>query len=173
MKKYIINTALLVAVIGLTVQCQQRRSNGSAASETKENIGNLSEDTALYATLESVEATPSLQDSVLIRFTVNNPTQDTLRFTTYHTPFEGSISKFLTIKDSAGNGVDYIGPMVKRVMPPPADTYHIIAPDQKESVTFDLKKSYRIEVGTYTLQYNGENISGVMNGEALTITVTE
>ena len=131
-----------------------------------------SENTALYATLESIADTLHLQDSLMIRFTVTNPTNDTLQFTQYHTPFEGFISNFLTVTDSQGSEISYIGPMAKRVMPPPADTYHTLTPKQSEQVTFDLKKGYKIEnPGTYTLQYNAENISGVANGEPLTITV--
>lgn len=39
----------------------------------------------LNVTLEAVDAAPSLQDSLMIRFTVTNPTKDSLKFTTYHT----------------------------------------------------------------------------------------
>lgn len=38
------------------------------------------------------------------------------------------MSKFLTVTDSEGNEVRYIGPMAKRLMPPPADTYRTVAP---------------------------------------------
>ena len=168
-----------MAAVGLTVQCQSPQQQNSAAEETgtpnKELTGSLTADTALYALMEPVGNTFSLQhDSLIIGFTVVNPTSDTLKFTTYHTPFEGFISKFLTVTDSIGQEVSYQGPMAKRVMPPPAETYHTVAPGQREHTTFDLRKGYAIEQpGEYTLQYNSENISGIANGEPLTITVVE
>lgn len=179
--KTILNTALLLSIIGLTTQCQQPQSNTDQSATTSavdstattEQVQAVS-DTALYAQLEPAAATLSLQDSLPIRFTVVNPTADSLKFTAYHTPFEGLISKFLTVTDSEGQEVQYQGPMVKRVTPAPADTYHTVAPNASESTTFDLKKAYKIEAaGTYTLQYNAEAISGVKNGEAITITVAE
>ena len=181
--KTVFNTALLLGLIGLTTQCQQpKQGEAATAGETVENPTDEATtidspavtDTALYASLEPATATLSLQDSLPIRFTVTNPTADSLKFTAYHTPFEGLISKFLTVTDSEGQEISYQGPMAKRVMPPPADSYHTVAPGASESVTFDLKRAYKIEkAGTYTLQYNAEAISGVKNGEALTVTVSE
>ena len=178
MRKQLINAALLMATVGLTVQCQQPQQQGSETEQTETQTGELTEtpaaDTTLYAVLEPVGALSLQQDSLMIGFTVVNPTADTLEFTVYHTPFEGFISKFLTVTDSAGQEVNYQGAMAKRVTPPPADTYRTVAPGQREQVTFDLRKGYAIEQpGTYTLQYNSERISGIANGEPLTITVVE
>lgn len=175
MIKNIFCAALIAAIIGLTTKCQQPRQTGSSASGTETNMNNDPlQDTAIYAILKNINDTPNLSDSLMIRFTAVNPTKDTLKFTQYHTPFEGIISKFLTVTDSNGKEIDYMGPMAKRIMPPPADTYHTLAPGQSESVDFDLKKCYKIEKpGTYTLEYNGENISGIANGKAITITVAE
>ena len=181
--KQFVYIALSIGTIGWAASCQQPQKGESAASnETVENPANAGTtiespavtDTALYASLEPAMATLSLQDSLPIRFTVTNPTADSLKFTVYHTPFEGLISKFLTVTDSEGQEISYQGPMAKRVMPPPADSYHTVAPGASESVTFDLKRVYKIEkAGTYTLQYNAEAISGVKNGEALTVTINE
>ena len=173
MIKNALNVLLLIGIVGLTTQCNPPQQTESATNEEATTMEtDSSENTALYATLESVTDTLHLQDSLMIRFTVTNPTNDTLQFTQYHTPFEGFISNFLTITDGQGSEIAYMGPMAKRVMPPPADSYHTLAPGQSENVTFDLKKGYKIEnTGTYTLQYNAENINGITNGEPLTITV--
>lgn len=175
MIKYILHITLLIGTLGLNTQCHQPTPKAPAANEPVKNTENrLPADSSLYASLESVDDTPNLQGNLMVRFTVNNPTKDTLRFTAYHTPFEGFISKFLTVTDIEGKEVSYHGPMVKRVMPPPADTYHTLAPGQTESVTFDLQKGYKIaNAGTYTLQYNGERISGIANGSPITIVIAE
>lgn len=174
MIKNTLSIGLLAGIVALTTQCNPSKQTESSANEsTPEMQANVTKDTALYATLESLDDTLSLQDSLMIRFTVTNPTKDSLQYTQYHTPFEGIISKFLTVTDSSGTEIDYLGPMAKRVMPPPTETYHTVAPGQRESITFDLKKGYKItQTGTYTLQYNAEKISGIANGEAITITVT-
>ena len=175
MIKNILNVILLAGIVGLTSQCQPSAPTESTTDSNTENVqsDSLTQNT-LYARLESSVDPLSLQDSMMIRFTVTNPTADTLKFSAYHTPFEGLISKFLTVTDSAGQEISYQGPMAKRVMPPPAESYHNLAPQQEESTSFDLKKIYKIEkAGSYTLQYNGGEISGMDNGEPITIHVVE
>lgn len=159
-------SAVVLATLGLTTQCQIVRNVANRSNQEVQN------DSTLYASLAS-EDSYVLQDAIMITFTVTNPTDDTLKFTQYHTPFEGMISKFLTVTDSAGKEISYIGAMARRVMPPPADTYHTVAPGDTKSVSFDLKKGYKIEkAGPYTLQYEGENISGIASGKPIVITVT-
>ena len=169
---------MAVAIIGLATSCQgsadSQESNQDTTAQAANQAATPAADTSLVAALEVVSPSPSLNDSIIIKFTVNNPTQDTLKFTTYHTPFEGLISKFLDVKDSEGTEVSYQGPMAKRRMPPPAETYHSVAPGGSESVDFDLKRAYKIDKpGTYTLQYNAQAISGVANGEAITVSIAE
>lgn len=168
---------MMAGVMGLYAACHAPSPAASSSHETTGSSEQASKtDTAhsLYATLASVAVSPSLHDSLMIRFTVNNPTDAPLRFTTYHTPFEGFISKFLTVTDSRGHQVDYTGAMARRIMPPPENTYHTVAAGESEAVVFDLKKGYKIaHAGTYTLQYNSERISGIANGASITITVVD
>ncbi len=164
MIKNALKSAVVLAILGLTTQCKSIRNAASHSDKTQS-------DSRLYASLTGEENYP-LHDVIMIKFTVTNPTDDTLTFTQYHTPFEGMMSKFLTVKDSAGNEINYIGAMARRVMPPPADTYHTVAPGETKSVSFDLKKGYKIEkTGPYTLQYEGENISGIASGKPIVITI--
>lgn len=164
MTKNILKSAVVLAILGLTTQCKSIRNTA--------NQGNKSQnDSTLYASLAGEEKYP-LHGAILLNFTVHNPTDDTLKFTQYHTPFEGMMSKFINVTDSAGNDIQYIGAMARRVMPPPAETYHAVAPGESKTVSFDLKKGYKIEKpGPYTLQYAGENISGVASGKPIVITV--
>lgn len=176
MIKKLLYAGLAAMVLGLATECQSTQQTDQGADSTSSTAATAepANDSSLYASLQLVREAPSINDSILIRFTVHNPTQDSLKFTSYHTPFEGFISKFLTVKDSNGNEVAYIGPMAKRIMPPPAATYHSLASGQNEEVVFDLKRGYKIETpGAYTLQYNAENISGIANGDPIQITVTE
>lgn len=166
MTKSIIKSVVVLTILGLTTQCK-------SIQNTANHTHKAQNDSTLYASLAG-EENYVLHHAIPIAFTVTNPTNDTLKFTQYHTPFEGIISKFLTVKDGSGNEVPYIGAMTRRVMPPPAETYHSVAPGETKSVSFDLKKGYKIEeAGPYTLQYVDENISGVANGKLIVITVSK
>ena len=178
MIKKVLSLALVVAIFGAATSCQgsadSQASNKDTTAQVASDSATPSTDSSLVASLAVVSPAASLKDSIIIEFTVHNPTKDTLKFTTYHTPFEGLISKFLDVKDSEGTEVSYQGPMAKRVMPPPADTYHSVAPGASESARFDLKRAYKIDKpGTYTLQYNAAAISGVADGEPIQVTITE
>jgi len=165
MLKNILKSTVVFAVLGLTTQCKSIQNMGNHGNKTQN-------DSTLYASLTGEEKYV-LHGAIPIKFTVTNSSDDTLKFTQYHTPFEGMMSKFLTVKDGAGNEIDYIGAMTRRVMPPPAETYHTVAPHETKSVSFDLKKGYKIEkAGSYTLQYEGGNISGVANGKPIVITIS-
>lgn len=164
MIKNILKSAVVLTILGLMTQCK------SIKNITKHD-NNIHHDTTLFVSLAS-EETYALHGAIPIKFTVTNPTKDTLKFTQYHTPFEGMMSKFLTVKDRAENEVSYIGAMARRVMPPPAETYHTVAPGGTKSVSFDLKNGYKIEkAGVYTLHYVGGNISGIASGKPIVITV--
>lgn len=166
----------LLLVLGLTTQCQQTGKQEAAdehASMEQVETPVLHTD-SLVAVLQSVEDPQSLKDSIGITFTVSNLSADTLKFTQYHTPFEGFISNFIALTDSTGTAVRYIGAMAKRVSPPPAESFHSVAPGAEKSISFDLKKGYAIESpGTYTLQYIGSRVSGIASGEAIQIHIVE
>jgi len=160
--------AALATGLLLSASCQQQAHTSKTETTSTDSLANTG-DTALVASLHA-KAEYTLNDSISILFTVNNPTSDTLRFTQYHTPFEGFMSNFLTITDASGTEIAYIGAMTRRIMPPPADTYHSVAPGAQDSVRFSLTKGYRFEKpGVYTLQYNSGAISGISNGSPIKI----
>ena len=161
--------------MGISIQCGTSTNNqGSEVKDTSTvNLAPAVSDTSLYVTLETKDQY-KLSDSILIDFVVHNPTKDTLKFTQYHTPFEGVISKFVDVIGADSVEVDYIGAMARRIMPPPADTYHAVAPNESKRISFDLKKGYKIDkVGTYSIQYNSERISGITPSKAVEITVVD
>jgi len=101
-------------------------------------------------------------DSVLLKFTVYNPTDSAKNFLKWQTPFEPLLSKYLDIKDEQGQEVAYIGAMAKRMMPPPADAYITINSKDSLVTKVDVLKGYALtKPGKYTIEYNSENISGL------------
>ena len=174
MRNYFLPALLFVAVISAMASCQMsKKPSENRDTISKETESSSVKDTSLVAKL-SVPYALGLHDSIPLHFTVFNPTADTLRFTKYHTPFEGFLNNFLTIKDADGNELAYIGPMAKRVMPPVSESYMTVVPHDSLSVNIDLKKGYRFEKkGTYTIQYNGGNVTGIANGEGIKAIVGE
>jgi hypothetical protein len=104
-------------------------------------------------------------------FTVYNQTDSTKTFCKWHTPFEPLMSKYLDVTLD-GKEVNYKGPMAKRIMPPPADSYISIKPGDSLSVKVDLLKAYDIKAnGFYHIKYNSEAISGLKVPDSVSVNV--
>ena len=128
-------------------------------------------DTALTAKLavpqNVVEASP-----IELTFTVYNKTDSARTFCKWHTPFEPLMSKYLDITNVNGEEANYQGPMAKRMMPPPADSYMILKPGDSVSVKTDLRQAYNIKgTGKFVVKYNSENISGLKVTDSLVFTI--
>ncbi len=125
-------------------------------------------DTALFAKI-SFPISIQFGKPVEMTFTVYNPTDSNKTFCKWHTPFEPLMSKYLDITGSAEAA--YQGPMAKRIMPPPAESYVTIKPGDSLSTKVDITKGYDIRsLGTYYVNYNSENISGLkVTGAKFTI----
>jgi len=109
-----------------------------------------------------------------IKFTVYNTTDTAAKFCKWHTPFEKLMSKYLDVKDADGNEANYIGPMAKRIMPPPADSYITLNPGDSTAVDFDLTQGYAIDKpGTYTIKYNAVGMSGIAIEKDLQINIVK
>jgi hypothetical protein len=110
----------------------------------------------------SIKDTIRLGGPVVLRFSVNNTGNTTQRFCKWHTPFEPLMSDYLKIKDGQGTEVNYQGPMAKRIMPAPEESYIHLYPHDKLVSSVDLLKGYSItQPSTYTIIYTGEGISGL------------
>jgi len=109
-----------------------------------------------------IKSTINSGEPVLFGFDVQNPTTKPLRFLKWYTPFEAPMSKFLDITNAQGEEVAYKGPMAKRVMPPPADSYLEIKAGGKSFAEIDLLKVYDLKPGQqYTISYNSASVSGL------------
>jgi hypothetical protein len=83
------------------------------------------------------------------------------------------MSKYFDIKDENGNEVLYKGPMAKRIMPPPADSYLVVKPKDILSSEVDLLKAYQLEAEKkYTVSYNSSGMSGIKATNTVTFRYT-
>jgi len=156
MNRYkIILPALLVIAVAA---CSPTTQNTKEVTSTKPATNQV--DTALITKL-SIPANVSMGAPVEMTFTVYNPTDTIKTFCKWHTPFEPLMSKYLDITSNEGVEASYKGPMAKRIMPPPADSYMSIKPKDSLMVKVDLTKAYDIKPGNYTIKYNSGSISGL------------
>nr|WP_068888772.1 protease [Pedobacter panaciterrae] len=118
-------------------------------------------DTTLFATMQMKDSI-KVGEPVVLKFIVYNYTDSTNRFCSWHTPYEPLMSKYLEVKDADGIEADYLGPMAKRMMPPPDSSYQYINSGDSIPATVDLLKAYRInKPSKYTIVYTGKNMSGL------------
>ena len=147
----------LALVLLLAAACSVQTDNTSANADAQESPA----DTALLATINMKE-TIKPGDSVLLNFKVYNHTDSTKKFLKWQTPFEPLLSKYLDIKNEQGEEVAYKGAMAKRMMPPPAEAYISLQPNDSLKATVDILKGYDLtKPGKYTVTYTSENISGL------------
>ncbi|WP_443947266.1 protease [Pedobacter sp. AW1-32] len=110
-----------------------------------------------------IEPKISLGDSIMMKFTVNNPSETDKKFCKWHTPFEPPLSKYLDIVNDKGEEVQYLGAMAKRISPPPASSYINIKAGEDLSATINLGHIYKLDkAGKYTVKYNSEAVSGLL-----------
>ncbi|WP_421940490.1 protease [Pedobacter sp.] len=162
MKNIIITAA---AAILLCAAC----SSSSKVSEGKNDSSSVEKDTSLTAVLRS-NATAKIADSVKLSFVVYNHTDSLRKFCKWHTPFEPLMSKYLDVTTTDGTVAQYQGPMAKRIMPPPADSYITLKPGDSLSAEVNVSKAYQIpKPGKYTFKYNSSAISGIVVKDSLTL----
>src|SRR5258708_5786074 len=105
----------------------------------------------LAATLEVSNPSPGAAEPVTVRFTLTNQSGETLQVLKWHTPLEGFKSNLFRVEHD-GKRARYIGALLKRGVPKPAD-YASLAPGQSLKGDLDLSKGYDLSApGHYTLQ---------------------
>ena len=162
MKNYQILAVALLALSSCGVNSGKTKTAEQQADSTTLPGDSVSAKKLLVADMQ-IRDTIRSGDSVLLTFTVRNNTGDSLRFCKWHTPFEPLMSKYLDITDEKGAGVDYKGPMAKRMMPPPASSYVKVNANDSLSIKVDLLKAYSIDKpAKYTITYNSQEISGLV-----------
>jgi len=154
-----------------------------SSSDKKEETAAKSDTTLLPEAKANKEVDPvtgkmtlvgnaKLGQPINIKFSVYNNADTVAKFCKWHTPFERLMSKYLDVSLEDYTPVDYKGPMAKRVMPPPADSYTSLKKGDSTSVDFNLNDAYNIsKPGTYTIKYNSATISGIVVKDSLKINV--
>lgn len=158
-----IKLVLPALVIAMSIACSPSARTTAVANTADSSMVNLDTQSIskLTATM-TIVGTQHIGQPIVMTFTVYNPTDHRLNFCKWHTPFEALMSKYLDINTADGKEANYKGPMAKRIMPPPADSYVSIAAKDSLSIKVDLTRGYDFKTaGTYTIRYNSLNISGL------------
>ncbi|MDQ0640299.1 hypothetical protein QF042_003864 [Pedobacter sp. W3I1] len=157
---------IIPAVLIVFAGCSPKVQNASSNSSSK-NQGD-----SLYL-IFGIKDIIKTGEKVSLKFAVHNDQSTEKSFCKWHTPFEPLMSKYLDIKDENGNEVPYKGPMAKRIMPPPADSYLVVKPKEILSSEVDLLKAYQLEAEKkYTVSYNSSGISGIKATNIVTFRYT-
>lgn len=131
-------------------------------------------DDADLITEMTLPSTVKAGDPIMVTFTVKNPGSKDQQFLKWQTPFEGFLNDFLDIRNPAGELLEYHGPMVKRLMPPPAESFITVGAGQQQTGSTDITKVYRIKLpGTYTVEYTGTSMSGLKKVNKAAFTVVQ
>lgn len=113
-----------------------------------------------------------LGQPISIKFSVYNNSDTVVKFCKWHTPFEKLSSKYLDVAFEDHTDISYLGPMAKRMMPPPAESYTSLKKGDSTSTDFNLAEGYAItKAGSYTIKYNAATVSGIVVPDSLKINV--
>lgn len=154
--------------LSLFVACSATTPDNGKVAATADADNQM--DTTLVATM-AIPAALTANSPIEMIFTVYNRTDSVKTFCKWHTPFEPLMSKYLDITSANGEEAAYKGPMAKRIMPPPADSYLSIKPKDSLSIKVDLTKAYDIKAGNYVVRYNSQAISGLSVTDSVKISV--
>jgi hypothetical protein len=111
---------------------------------------------------------------VMLTFTVRNTSSKELKFCKWDTPFEGFRNSIFAVTDSKGEEARYKGVMVKRRMPPPAESYMAVPAGDSVTATIDLLTAYDVTTpGKYKITYQASGISGLEKVNETSFTVTQ
>lgn len=156
---------ILSAAILMLSSCSPSTRTADSDAKTDSTATTVADSAAakpLFATMK-INSSIKTGDSVKLKFTVYNTADSVQHFCKWHTPFEPLMSKYLDVKAENGEEASYKGPMAKRMMPPPADSYVKVNPGDSLSVDVDVLKAYAItKPGKYSIRYNAQNMSGLI-----------
>ena len=149
----------------MTAACSMQNNKVNENSAVQDTIASNKKFSAVMKIKDSIK----VGDSVLLDFTVFNNTDSVKRFLKWQTPFEPLMSKYLDVKNEQGEEVQYKGAMAKRMMPPPADAYITLKPNDSLAVKADISIGYALtKPGKYTVAYTSENVSGLKVADSVT-----
>ncbi|MFC4210386.1 protease [Pedobacter lithocola] len=174
MKKLIPILGLCAIVFAACGSSEDKKDNNAASDTTLLTESKATKVTDPITGKMTLLGEAKLGQPINIKFSVYNNTDTVAKFCKWHTPFEKLMSKYLDVAMEDHVDVFYTGPMAKRVMPPPADSYTILKKGDSTSTNFDLNEGHAItKAGSYTLKYNATTISGIVVTDSLKITVSK
>lgn len=156
--------SLLLSAVVLLAACGTSKEQ-STISNSKTEMASTVDSIAGNQITARLRMKPVIQagDALELQFTVYNRSSSKQSFCKWHTPFEPPMSKYLDIKGPQETEAQYRGIMAKRIMPPPADSYIEVKPNDSLSVKVDLSKVYLLDkAGVYVVRYNAQEISGLI-----------
>ncbi|RFZ91129.1 hypothetical protein D0C36_19500 [Mucilaginibacter conchicola] len=156
--------SFIAAIIVLT-GCHTQKN----ATDAKSEQSYISEAQKLEVHLSS--GNNSGKGSILLSFTVTNPTNKPLRFCKWETPFEPAIGKYFGITDEKGEEALFRGAMARRVMPPPASALTTVPAHGSVKTIIDLADKYELTGHRYTVSYTGGGVSGLKEGNKITLSL--
>jgi peptidyl-Lys metalloendopeptidase len=105
-------------------------------------------------------------ENVVIKITVKNEGDKTIRFLKRNTPFETFFADYLRVTRN-GKRARYEGPVAKRAVPS-ADEYAIVAPGASIERSFELFPAYNVApAGQYQVQWSGEVMDAAIEPDAI------
>lgn len=112
----------------------------------------------------------------LAKFQIRNDSLSTVSFLPWGTPWEGAFSRSMFSIQSASGKAEYIGPMIKRRAPLPAD-YIEIQPGKSRLIELDISSAYNLESlensGDYSLTYLPGSLAVISQRQELVLAVPE
>ncbi|MDF1662163.1 MAG: hypothetical protein P1V97_10345, partial [Planctomycetota bacterium] len=115
-----------------------------------------------------VLSTSSRKEEMSLRLLVENSSQNSAQFCTYHTPFEGIRNNIFEVRDAQGNEQQYQGKMAKRI-PPGKNDFVVLKAGASKSVDFNLEDAYQFPPGDYTIQFQGSDISMLPSSNSVSL----
>lgn len=160
--------SLILCIAAVTLTGCQNQKTVSSSNEVKQND---SARPTLQTHLRTIGNNFST-DSVQLSFTVINHADTVQHFCKWETPFEPFLGKYMEVLDEEGNEALFTGPMARRIMPPPIDSFIHVQPHDSVSTIYNLAKNYTIKPGKYTVKYTGGGVSGLDKGNEIKIAIT-
>lgn len=149
-------TILMIALLAVACSSQQKSADENSNTNSPTSVKKE------FVAVMKIKNTIRKGEPVELSFKVYNQTDSVSKFLKWQTPFEPLLAKYLDIKDQQGEEVNYKGAMAKRMMPPPADAYISVNPNDSLTAVVDILKGYALEKpGKYTISFNSSELNGL------------
>ncbi|MEM9340694.1 MAG: DKNYY domain-containing protein [Bacteroidota bacterium] len=138
---------------------EDEEANILPATQTEDMQTKAVPDHPLQVIIELNQETYQVNEPVALSMSVENVSDATASFCTYHTPFEGIQNNIFTVYRGKDE-IPYQGKMRKRMSPTEKD-HTSLKPGKTSTCSITLEGYDIHEKGMYTLQFSGNTISGL------------